>query len=150
MQVHRFYGVAISLGYIVTIAKLGFLLNFQKRNRLCLFENTEFYFFVQYFFIQYTLFTVSFFIHSYEHLQGRKRACAINHIITNSYLFISFIFKFIVDSTEAKEEFTYKRNYSFSSVETFKQKLVETNWNGIKKSYLPSSKNPERRVQKGI
>ena len=80
----------------------------------------------------------------------RKRACAINHIITNFYLFIFFIFNFIVDSTEAKEEFTYKGNYSVNSVETFKQKLREINWNEIKKSYLPGSKNPERRVQKGI
>ena len=80
----------------------------------------------------------------------RKRACAINHIITNSYLFIFFIFNFIVDSTEAKEEFTYKGNYSVNSVETFKQKLREIKWNEIKKSYLPGSKNPERRVEKGI
>ena len=40
----------------------------------------------------------------------------------------------IDDSTEAKEEFMYKRNYSSNSIETFKQKLREENWNEVKQS----------------
>ena len=47
---------------------------------------------------------------------------------------IFFIFKCVVDSTEAREEFIYKRNYSSNSIETFKQKLCEVNWNEIKQS----------------
>ena len=47
---------------------------------------------------------------------------------------IFFIFKCVVDTTEAREEFIYKRNYSSSSIETFKQKLCEVNWNEIKQS----------------
>ena len=47
---------------------------------------------------------------------------------------IFFIFKCVVDNTEAREEFMYKRNYSSNSIETFKQKLCEVNWNEIKQS----------------
>ena len=45
-----------------------------------------------------------------------------------------FLFKCVADSTEAREEFIYKRNYSSNSIETFKQKLCEVNWNEIKQS----------------
>ena len=38
------------------------------------------------------------------------------------------------DTTEAKEEFIYKRNYSGNSIETFKLKLHKVNWNEIKQS----------------
>ena len=40
-----------------------------------------------------------------------------------------FIFKCAVDTTEAREELIYKRNYSGNSIETFKQKLRKVNWN---------------------
>ena len=78
-----------------------------------------------------------------------KTATAIDHIITDSVintefktgiiktdLFnhfpIFFIFKCVVDSTEAREKFIYKRNYSGNSIETSKQKLREVNWNEVK------------------
>ena len=74
----------------------------------------------------------------------RNTATAIDHIITNSvinaefktgivktdisYHFpIFFIFKCVVDTTEGREEFIYKRNYSGNSIETFKQKLRKVN-----------------------
>ena len=75
-------------------------------------------------------------------------ATAIDHIITNSVINaafktgiiknnisdhfpIFFIFKCVVDTTEAREELIYKRNYSSNSIETFKQKLREVNWNDL-------------------
>ena len=81
----------------------------------------------------------------------RNTATAINHIITTSVINaefktgiiktdisnhfpIFFIFKCVVDSTEPREEFIYKRNYSSNSIETFKQKLREVNWNEVKQS----------------
>ena len=81
----------------------------------------------------------------------RNTATAIDHIITNSainaefktgiiqtdisdHFPVFFIFKCVVDSTEAREEFIYKRNYSSNSIETFKQKLREVNWNEVKQS----------------
>ena len=81
----------------------------------------------------------------------RNTATAIDHIIINSVINaefktgtiktdisnhfpIFFIFKCVVDSTEAREEFIYKRNYSSNSIETFKQKLREVNWNEVKQS----------------
>ena len=81
----------------------------------------------------------------------KNTATAIDHIITNSvinaefktgiiktdisnHLPIFFIFKCVVDSTEAREEFIYKRNYSSYSTETCKQKLREVNWDETKKS----------------
>ena len=79
----------------------------------------------------------------------RNTATAIDHIIINSvinaefktgmtdisdHFCIFFIFKCVVDSTEAREEFIYKRNYSSNSIETFKQKLREVNWNEVKQS----------------
>ena len=74
----------------------------------------------------------------------RNTATAIDHIITNSVINADFktdiiktdipdhfptffIFKYIVDTTEAREEFIYKRNYSGNSIETFKQKLCKVN-----------------------
>ena len=45
---------------------------------------------------------------------------------------IFFIFKCVVDTTEAREEFIYKRNYSGNSIETSKKKLREVNWNEVK------------------
>ena len=79
----------------------------------------------------------------------RSTATAIDHIITNSVINaefktgiikteisdhfpIFFIFKCVLDSTEAREEFIFKRNYSSNSIETFKQKLREVNWNKVK------------------
>ena len=47
---------------------------------------------------------------------------------------IFFIFKCVADSTEAREEFIYKRNYSGNSIEAFRQKLREVNWNEEKQS----------------
>ena len=81
----------------------------------------------------------------------RNTATAIGHIITNSVINAEFktsiiktdisdhfpifsIFKCVVDTTEAKEEFIYKQNYSGNSIETFKQKLRKVNWNEIKQS----------------
>ena len=81
----------------------------------------------------------------------QNRATAIDHIITKSVINaefktgiiktdisnhfpIFFIFKCVVDSTEVREEFIYKRNYSGNSVETIKQKLHEVNWNELKQS----------------
>ena len=81
----------------------------------------------------------------------RNTATAFDHIIPNSVINaelktrivktdisdhfpIFFIFKCVVDSTEAREEFIYKRNYSSNSIETFKQKLREVNWNEVKQS----------------
>ena len=81
----------------------------------------------------------------------RNTATAIDHIITNSILNaefktgiiktdtsdhfpIFFILKRVVDTTEAREEFIYKRNYSDNSIETFKQKLRELKWNEVKQS----------------
>ena len=81
----------------------------------------------------------------------RNTATAIDHIITNSVINaefktgiirtdisnhfpIFFIFKCVVDTTEVREEFIYKRNYSGNSIETFKQKLRKVNWNEIKQS----------------
>ena len=72
-------------------------------------------------------------------------AGTIGHIITNSVINaefktgtiktdisdhfpIIFIFESVVNRTEAREEFTYKRNYSGNSIETFRQKLREVNW----------------------
>ena len=45
---------------------------------------------------------------------------------------IFIIFKCVLDSTEAREEFIYKCNYSSNSIETFKQKLRKVNWNKVK------------------
>ena len=76
---------------------------------------------------------------------------AIDHIITNSVIntdfksgiiktdisdqfSILFIFKRVVDTTDRREELIYKRNYSGNSIETFKQKLREVNWNEVKLS----------------
>ena len=78
----------------------------------------------------------------------RNTVTAIDHIITNSVINaefktgiiktdisdhfpIFFIFKCVVDTTEAREKFIYKRNYSSNSIETFKQKLREVNWNDL-------------------
>ena len=44
-----------------------------------------------------------------------------------------FLFTCVVN-TEAREEFIYKRNYSSNSIETFKQKQREVNWNEVKQS----------------
>ena len=66
----------------------------------------------------------------------RNTGTAVDHIITNSVINaefkigiiktdifdqypIFFIFKCVGDSTEAREEFIYKRNYSGNSIETF-------------------------------
>ena len=66
----------------------------------------------------------------------RNAATAIDHIITNSainagfktgiiktdisdHFPIFFIFKCVVDTTEARKAFIYNRNYSGNSVETF-------------------------------
>ena len=74
----------------------------------------------------------------------KNTAATIDHIITHSvinakfktgivkadisdHFLIFFIFKCVVDSAEAREEFIYKRNYSSNSRETFKQKLREVN-----------------------
>ena len=74
-----------------------------------------------------------------------KTLAAIDHIITNyiinaefkagiikteisDHSSIFFIFKCVVDSNEATEEFIYKRNYSDNAIETFKQKLCKVNW----------------------
>ena len=79
----------------------------------------------------------------------RNTATAIDHIITISVINtefktgiiktdisdhfpIFFIFKCVVDTTEAREEFIYKRNYSGNSIDTFKQKLRNVNWNDMK------------------
>ena len=78
----------------------------------------------------------------------RNTATAIDHIITNSiinaeriiiieadisdHFRIFFIFECVVDSTEAREEFIYKWNYSGNSKENFKQKLREVNLNEVK------------------
>ena len=81
----------------------------------------------------------------------RNKATAHDHIITSSvknddlkrdivktdisdHFSIFFIFKCVIDSTEAREEFIYKRNYSSNSIETFKRKLREVNWNEVKQS----------------
>ena len=81
----------------------------------------------------------------------RNTATAIDHIIINSVINaefktgtiktdisnhfpIFFIFKCVVDRTEAKEEFICKQNYSSNSIETFKQKLREVNWDEVKQS----------------
>ena len=73
------------------------------------------------------------------------------HIITNSvinaefktviikidisyHFSIFFIFNYVINSTEASEEFIYKRNYSSNSIETFKYKLRQVNWNDVKQS----------------
>ena len=78
----------------------------------------------------------------------RNTATAIDHIITNSVINVEFktgiiktgisnhfpvffIFKCAVDTTEAREKFIYKQNYSGNSIETFKQKLREVNWNEV-------------------
>ena len=45
---------------------------------------------------------------------------------------IFIIFKCVLDSTEAREEFIYKCNYSSDSIKTFKQKLRKVNWNKVK------------------
>ena len=76
----------------------------------------------------------------------KNTATAIDHIITNSELKaiinaefktciiktdisdcfpIFFVFKSVVDNTEAKEEFIHKQNYSGNWIETFQQKLHE-------------------------
>ena len=53
----------------------------------------------------------------------------------SDHFLIFFIFKCVVDTTETREEVTYKRNYSGNnSIETFKQKLREVSWNEIKQS----------------
>ena len=81
----------------------------------------------------------------------RNTATAIDHIITNSVINaefktgiiktdisdhfpIFFIVKCVVDNTNARGEFIYKRIYSSDSIETFKQKLREVNWNEVKQS----------------
>ena len=78
----------------------------------------------------------------------RNTGTAIDYIITNSvtnaefktgiiktdisdHFPIFFIFKCLVKTTEDKEEFIYKRNYSGNSMETFQEKLREVNWNEI-------------------
>ena len=80
----------------------------------------------------------------------RNTATAIDHNITNSiintefktvivktdisdHFLVFFIFTCVVN-TEAREEFLYKRNYSSNSIETFKQKQLEVNWNEVKQS----------------
>ena len=79
----------------------------------------------------------------------RNTATAIDHINSKSVInakfkagiiktYISdhfpifFIFKCVVDTTAAREEFICKRNYSSNSIETFNQKLRELNWNEVK------------------
>ena len=81
----------------------------------------------------------------------RNTATAIDHVITNSVINarfktgiiktdisdhfpIFFIVKCVVDNTNARGEFIYKRIYSSDSIETFKQKLREVNWNEVKQS----------------
>ena len=79
----------------------------------------------------------------------RNTATAIDHIIINSvinaefktgmtdisdHFCIFFIFKCVVDSTDAREEFIYKRNYSSNTIETFKQKLREVNRHEVNQS----------------
>ena len=81
----------------------------------------------------------------------RNTATAINHIITNSVINAEFktgiiktdmsdhfpaffMLKWVVDTTETREEFINKPNYSGNSIETFKQKLREGNWNEVKQS----------------
>ena len=54
--------------------------------------------------------------------------------LSYDHFLIFFIFKCIVESTEAREEFIYKRNYYGNSVETFRQKLRKVNWNEEKQS----------------
>ena len=80
----------------------------------------------------------------------RNTATAIDHNITNSvkntefktviiktdisdHFPMFFLFTCVVN-TEAREEFIYKRNYSSNSIETFKQKQREVNWNEVKQS----------------
>ena len=81
----------------------------------------------------------------------RNTATVIDHIIINSVINtefktgitkidisdhfpVFFILKCAVDTAEAGEEFIYKGNYSGNSIETFKQKLPEVNWNEVKQS----------------
>ena len=81
----------------------------------------------------------------------RNTSSAIDHTITSSvinaefktgiiktdisnHFHIFFIFKCIADSTEAMEEFIQKWNYSGYSIETFKWKLHEVNWNEVKQT----------------
>ena len=52
----------------------------------------------------------------------------------SNHFHIFFIFKCIADSTETMEEFIYKWNYSGYSIETFKWKLHEVNWNEVKQT----------------
>ena len=90
----------------------------------------------------------------------RNTATAIDHIIANSVINaefktgiiktdisdhfpIFFISKHVVDTTEAREEFIYKRNYTGNSIETFKQKLREVNWNEIKQSKNANESYPK-------
>ena len=54
--------------------------------------------------------------------------------LSYDHFLIFFIFKCIAESTEAREEFIYKRNYSGNSIETFRQKLRKVNWNEEKQS----------------
>ena len=44
---------------------------------------------------------------------------------------IFFIFNYIIDSSETREEFIYKRNESGIPKETLKQKLSKVNWNEV-------------------
>ena len=73
---------------------------------------------------------------SYQHKLSIK--CWIQRDIVktdiSNHFPIFFIFKCVVDITEAREEFIYKQNYSGNSIETFKQKLREVNLNEIKQS----------------
>ena len=78
----------------------------------------------------------------------RNTASANDHIITNSVInaefktgimktdisnncLMSFAFLCILDSTKAREESLYKGNYKGNSIENFKQKLHEVNWNEV-------------------
>ena len=89
----------------------------------------------------------------------RNTATAIDHIITNSVknavfkkdiiktdisddFLIFFMFKCVVDGAEPRKEFIYKQNYSSNSIEIFKQKLREVNWNEVKQSYNANESFP--------
>ena len=81
----------------------------------------------------------------------RNTASAMDHIIKNSVINAEFkisiiqidisdqfpifcIFKCIVASTEVREEFIYKRNYSANLIEILKQKLGKVNRKEVKRS----------------
>ena len=60
-------------------------------------------------------------------LNSKQGISRLTYLITFPYS--SYLNVLLILPTQAREEFIYKRSYSGNSIESFKQKLREVNWN---------------------